>query len=199
MPTGYTAGVQDGSIKTFEQFAMQCARAFGATVLMRDDALDTPIPEAFEPSDYNAKALAKAQSDLAITEAMSAAECDAAARQEHQETCERYAKYREEERVQRERYNAMLAKVEAWTPPTSEHENMKKFMRDQLTESIRFDCGDYYANDPPLKSGSEWRAERIASLHRQISRSAESQAEEIERTKNRNKWLKQLRESLKAE
>lgn len=199
MPTGYTAGVQDGSINTFEQFAMQCARAFGATILMRDDPLDKPIPEEFEPSDYYEKALAQAQADLDSTLAMSASECEAAARQEHRETCERYAEYRENERVERERYVAMLAKVEAWTPPTSEHEGMKKFMREQLNESIKFDCGNYYANDPPMKSGSEWRTERIASLGRSVSRYVEEQAKEIERTNNRSDWVKQLRESLKGE
>lgn len=53
MPTGYTANVPDGI--TFEQFVWQCARGMGALVMMRDEPTGAPIPERFEPSDYNAK------------------------------------------------------------------------------------------------------------------------------------------------
>jgi hypothetical protein len=47
MPTGYTAPIADGM--TFEQFALGCARAFGALVTMRDEPSDAPIPERLEP------------------------------------------------------------------------------------------------------------------------------------------------------
>ena len=42
MPTGYTAIIEDDPNCTFEQYLMRCARAFGATVTMRDDPLDKP-------------------------------------------------------------------------------------------------------------------------------------------------------------
>jgi len=60
MPTGYTYPVVEGKITEFSDFALSCARAFGALITMRDDPHDTPIPETFEPSDYNAKKLAEA-------------------------------------------------------------------------------------------------------------------------------------------
>ena len=37
----------------------------------------------------------------------------------------------------RERYETMLAEVEAWQPPTPDHEELKRFMADQLRESKR--------------------------------------------------------------
>ena len=40
MPTGYTAEILNGEIKTFPEFAKKCARAFGAMIHMRDDSLD---------------------------------------------------------------------------------------------------------------------------------------------------------------
>lgn len=52
MPTGYTVGIADGKITTFEQYAMTCARAFGALVMMRDDPFDAPIPEEIKVADY---------------------------------------------------------------------------------------------------------------------------------------------------
>lgn len=48
MPTGYTADVQSGKVTDFAEYAMNCARAFGALVLMRDDPSDADIPERFE-------------------------------------------------------------------------------------------------------------------------------------------------------
>lgn len=62
MPTGYTANVHDGI--TFEQFVWQCARGMGALVTMRDEPTGAPIPERFEPSDYNAKRLQEAKDEL---------------------------------------------------------------------------------------------------------------------------------------
>lgn len=52
MPTGYTAGILDGEINTFEEFAKTCMRAFGATIHMRDE----PLSKTYEPektSDYH--------------------------------------------------------------------------------------------------------------------------------------------------
>ena len=61
MPTGYTHDIPAGI--TFRQFALNCARAFGANIAMRDDPADKPI-EVYEPSDYSAKAITKATNEL---------------------------------------------------------------------------------------------------------------------------------------
>ena len=50
MPTGYTAYVQDGVITEFADFAMKCARAFGALIDMRDESLDAEIRVQREPN-----------------------------------------------------------------------------------------------------------------------------------------------------
>ena len=45
MPTGYTAGVQDGSIKTFKDYASLCARAFTALIELRDEPFTPRLPD----------------------------------------------------------------------------------------------------------------------------------------------------------
>lgn len=65
MPTGYTAPIYEGKQITFPEFAMQCARAFGALIDMRDDPMDSPIPDAFVPDTYHARELVKAREQLA--------------------------------------------------------------------------------------------------------------------------------------
>ena len=47
MPTGYTCQIETGI--TFEQFALNCSRAFGALSNMRDDPSGTPIPNKIKP------------------------------------------------------------------------------------------------------------------------------------------------------
>ena len=59
----YTYELVDKKL-TFPQFAMRCARAFGALIEMRDDSMDAPIPDEFSPSDYHVKAKAKAEETL---------------------------------------------------------------------------------------------------------------------------------------
>jgi len=49
MPTGYTCQVQDGMITEFKEFALLCARNFGACITLRDEPLSPDIPE-FEVS-----------------------------------------------------------------------------------------------------------------------------------------------------
>jgi len=64
MPTGYSAPVLEGKIKTLPEFALLCARAFGACVNMRDDSMSADIPEEFPVSDYHSKAYKQASRKL---------------------------------------------------------------------------------------------------------------------------------------
>ncbi len=59
MPTGYTAGIIDGTTTTFQQFAKQCIRNFGATIHMRDEPSDVEYIERI-PSDFHTKAIEEA-------------------------------------------------------------------------------------------------------------------------------------------
>lgn len=196
MPTGYTADVQSGKITEFADFAMACARAFGACITMRDDPSSAAIPEEFEPSNYNSKALVDANAKLAELEAMTLDERQAAADAENAAAVKEWDDRESEREKQRGRYETMLAKVEAWTPPTTEHEGMKNFMREQLSESIRFDCGDPYGKRPEPRSTADWYADALARANNDIAYHAKAQAEEIERARKRTKWVADLRTSL---
>jgi hypothetical protein len=67
MPTGYTAAIKDGI--SFQQFAMACARAFGALVMMRDEPSSAPIPD-FQPSNFHVEHLELARAELARLQAL---------------------------------------------------------------------------------------------------------------------------------
>lgn len=119
MPTGYTASIKDGI--TFEEFALDCARAFGACITMRDDSMSKPIPDSFEPSDYHKKALAQEKSNLTRLNSMTIAEAEVVAKAEYDREIKRIKKSLRESKDLMAKYSDMMRQVEAWQPPTSEH------------------------------------------------------------------------------
>lgn len=193
MPTGYTAAIADGI--TFKQYALNCARAFGALVLMRDDPADAPIPERFEPNDYHANELQNASARLSTLRLMSPAEAEIAAQNEYDEAVARENKYAKERAELHQKYDAMLAQVVAWQAPTPDHVKYKEFMEEQIRDSIRWDCRGYSA--PPLRlSATEWLTEAIKKAEHDIEYHTKHHAEEVERTNTRNTWIKALRDAL---
>jgi len=198
MPTGYTAAIADGI--DFKTFVMQCARGMGALVMMRDEPMNAPIPERFEPSDYHAQKLDEAKERLGRLHLMVPSELESAAQQEFSEELARNREAIAEKRSLREKYKTMLDKVKAWIPPTPDHVGFKDFMIEQITKSIEFDCNDNYysANPPVLKTGQEWLSAQIAKATRDIEYHTAEHAKEVERTESRNAWLRELRASLAA-
>ena len=133
MPTGYTAAIADDI--TFDDFVMRCARGMGALVMMRDEPADAPIPERFEPSDYHLKRIAEASASLIRLAGMTEAETEQAASDAHETAVAEQAEAIHRKDMLYEKYNAMLAKVKAWKPPSDDHEGFKKFMVEQITGS----------------------------------------------------------------
>jgi hypothetical protein len=200
MPTGYTHAVADGTVTDFSTFALRCARGMGALILMRDDPMDAPIPESFEPSDFYAKALTDARERLAWLESIAAAggetvEADAA----NTKALAAWETRRAERRASGDNYRAMLTKALAWTPPTLDHVGLKDLMVQQLQESLKWDCNDTYDEQPALLTGAEWLATETSRTTRNIARYEEEVAKEVERTASRNKWLADLRVSLQPQ
>lgn len=197
MPTGYTASVQDGTVTEFREFALQCARAFGALVLMRDDPVDAPIPDSFTAdTSYHDDRIDEAKAELLRIETMTDADCYAAARAEREQWWADFEERKRKRDEARDRYEAMLSEVRSWEPPTEEHRGLKDFMAKQLTESIDFDCSSEYDKPGPFLDGADWRREKIRKARRDIEYHTKERKAEIERTESRNLWVKQLRQSL---
>ena len=194
MPTGYTAPVQSGEITDFKDFALLCARGMGALVMMRDEPLDATIPTEFQPSDYYRKQLKKARARLNDVQGWSESKAEQEAAQAYKEALGYYEERLRETSEQIARYRAMLAMVEAWSPPTADHVGLKRFMVEQLTESIRFDS--YTLSLPERFTGEQFKANEIERAQRDIAHHEQSYADDVRRTNERNAWLRELRESL---
>lgn len=198
MPTGYTAAIADDI--TFNDFAMNCARAMGALVMMRDEPTGAQIPERFEPSDYHVKAIAKAKESLLLLEAMSAAEATEKAKLAFTEETEYRNSAMQKNDDLRKKYTSMLQQVQAWEPPTQDHNGFKAFMVEQINSSIDFDCNNsyYMERNPILLSGDEWLECETAKAKKDLDYHTAENEKEIERTEARNRWVKELRDSLKG-
>lgn len=196
MPTGYTSRIADGA--TFNEFVMSCAREMDALVMTRDEPMDAPIPERFEPSDYHEKKLVEAQAELERLKKITIDEADKQAGIEFMEEWDRHEKAMQNKAELRQKYESMLAQVNAWKPPSPDHEGFKRFMAEQITDSIEFDCDErYYLENPPMRlSAADWLNKKVANAFKDINYHRKGRDEEILRTDGRNTWLKLLRESI---
>lgn len=196
MPTGYTADIEKGI--SFEQYVWGCARNFGALILMRDDPSDAPVPDKFEPASYYEEWLEKANAKLAELRSMDDAAIAAAAEQAYAAGHAADLKRAADKATLRLKYEEMLAKVEAWNPPSSDHTGLKEFMATQIRESIDFDCSTKYAAEYATKrlEPMDWYKKEITEAIRSVARYTEEREKEIDRTAGRNRWIQQLRSSV---
>lgn len=196
MPSGYTADVASGKMTDFAEYALQCARAFGALIMLRDEPLSSEIP-TFTPNTYDEEAIQQKSKELSEFLAMTedqrrqAHADDQAARKAESE------KWIAERKLTRQRYEAMLQKARQFKSPSPDHDNYAKFLVEQLEQSIKFDCStDYYDRMSEPVPFEKWEQDRLNRLSDDISYHMKQRDDEIARTKERNNWVRQLREAL---
>lgn len=196
MATGYTSDLHDGKNVTFNDFIMKCTRAMGVAIMQRDESIDVPLVDEEQPSTYHRDALGMAIAELVLLRGLSLNEW---ARREQESrtkaTKEVSASIKEAGEV-RVRYESMLAQVQAWTPPTPEHQGIKDFMVEQLTSSIQFDCSVKYLTMPSVLSAEDYRARRIAQAEKALEYHRTEWQKDQDRAASRNKWVADLRASL---
>jgi hypothetical protein len=193
MPTGYTADVADGKVTDFRTFALRCARAFGATVMQRDESLDVP-PAPRVPNPYYTEERQKAEARIRELSEMAAADAARAAEASYRAALASHEEYIKASVATHERYRAMLAQVDAWTPPTAEHAPLKRFMREQIERSDTF--GVYTPTAPERLSGAEWRAREMEHAARDLAYFTKQEREERDRCAGANAWIEALYASL---
>jgi len=203
MPTGYTAAITEGEGVTLRQFMLKCVRAMGVCIELRDAPWDAPIPKGTEPSSSEIRhegSIVRVTAEIEKLEALTDTECDAQAEEDYREALISHEKRMEEGRLQKARYEAMLAQVEAWVPPTPDHENYKKFMIDQIQESVRFDCAwldDPSRRLPPVREeGESWRELRLEAARDNLTYHQKGLAKARENQAANNAWLTALWASL---
>lgn len=200
--TGYTEIVAKNDNVSLEDFAMRCARAFGALVQFRDEPLSAPVPDVIEPDNsiylerYNR---AKAEFENFLQNPPTDDELEKEYEKYVKRQNEEVEKENERRRLLRKRYTAMLSKVYAWKPANAEaYKGLRDFMIKQLRDSIEWECKPYditYIRKSDYisyrRSGKLYE-DRMKEAYNSYTRSAAS-------AKRCNDWLQGLRKSLKED
>jgi len=204
MPSGYTAGVANGTITTLNEFARTCIRAMGVCIALRDEPQGVPIPSEISPRidhyDEQIEAAAKKITDLLQADQ---AELEKQMYEEWVMEQGTILTRRHDIIVQQGRYQALLDEVQKWEVPAEDSEqlfaNLKKFMVDQLTESIKFDCfpntlDEYYALTDQPTDVSKWLNEKLEAHRDTIKYYTKRRDEEIARAAKITALLRQFNE-----
>ena len=191
MPTGYTTDIYNGKDVSFKDFALNCARAFGACVMQRDDPADEK-PKIMPEESYHTKALKK----LGKFKKPSEIQFKAFIKKQLADN-KRIIK---EKKTLEKAYSKMIEQAAKWTPPTIEHEELKDFMIKQLVESKEWDCGvDSYECELASLSAMTYN-DYIEKTRKEyifnFKYHEEHLIKEINLIKQRNKWIEDLYNSL---
>lgn len=194
MTTGYTEILTRRDDVTFREFALLCARAFGACITMRDDQTDALPPQKFAPDSYYEKRITEAKERLSSVMAMTIEEARNASRSRHAESEREHREYLARLEKETASFAGMLAKARAWTPPTKGHEELRRFMVQQIETSI----SKIYDWRGPLLDGEAWLKKERESATADLARAEEGWADELRRVDERNAWISALYASLGA-
>lgn len=204
MPTGYTQGILDGEIQTFKEFAIKCTRSFGATIHMREDDLDKElIPRT--PSDYYLKEIERCKQTLEEARVVPDDELVSERKTEIEASIQSMLKSVDEKNFNKTKLEKMLLEAQRYEPPTEEHVGIKRFMIEQLSETIKHDCDIEYYESRIIElnlelqniSAEKIRKNMIESAQESLEYANKRYKEEIEGCKKANLWVKYFVESIK--
>jgi hypothetical protein len=165
--------------------------------MMRDDPLDAPIPERFEPTEFYQRSLNEARAEVQRLEKLNASQRTAEGEGLKRDAIVRNQQWLAKDLVTNARLNQMIERVNEWTPPSGEHEELKTFMLQQLTTSIEnTEHIERALAEAKSKAAGQFFADALTNARRRVMYSTEEQQKETQRVEGRNQWLAQLRASV---
>lgn len=200
MPTGYTCRIIDSKKPlTLHQYALLCARAFGACVEMRDDSLDVPIPEdGFKVSSYHQDEKIKAKRRLSKLLKMTPKQIAAFNAREKVKAIKSYERIIKKYEQEDKRLNDMRAQVMRWSPDEGLRP-LKNFMLQQIDVSLN-GPSQYAQNGlASAKAKNDYYTDAVEQAKNNIQYHDKHYQDDVRRNDERNQWLRSLRNSLPAE
>jgi vacuolar-type H+-ATPase subunit I/STV1 len=199
MPTGYTAGILDGSTPDFKTFALECSRAFGASMHMRDEPMGIPYKQQV-PSDYHKEKIADAEASLAELASMSDKALINTEREQLTASRIQYVKSQEEQIEKSAKLKAFLSEAENFKSPTPEHVGLRDFMIQQLKDTIKWDGESTFYLEKIAEidqsliilNATEIRLKRQKSINWDLDYHLENYRKEVKRCQEANEWMQKL-------
>ena len=144
MPTGYTAGIIDGTTKDFKEYAKHCERAF--TIHLRDEPFHSEYKPR-TPSDHHTKAITKAKETLKEIEVLEYTTIVERERLRLLDSLKYHKEGIEKNKQTKAKLDKFLLEAKAFKAPTEKHKGIAEFMVTQIEETIKFDCNNTYHKD----------------------------------------------------
>jgi len=192
MPTGHTSHILEGC--SFKTFAESCA----LSIVSYDESKLVK----HELNDFYPKKLKEAQKIMKKYNAFSDDDWKVAFEFDRNKQIHDFQACIDQWDKKRSQYEAMLIQVNAWIPPTTKHQYLKKYMIDQITGSINYDCpkDNTFYKDKIAQVAKltldQYKTQIITELKRDISRYAQQIAEELKGKTERDLYIDQLEASL---
>lgn len=202
MPTRYTSYIKDGKITSGKEFLKLCTRAFGVAIDLKDESLDVPTPNHFEPHSYYEKAYKDSLVSREKAYSMTLEEIKEDIISKYNDNKGRAEKILEEYKDEDKKYLKVREEVEKWTPPTPEHENLKKFCLEQIDMSLNTTLYEWCEKDinKELDTSNDTIKKYIDILRdnadEKLKRAYKNWQEELRRAEEKNLWMKQFLDSL---
>ena len=186
MPTGYTSKIESG--QTFEDFVMHCS-----TAMLYDTSV---VPEVFTVGKHHVNRLNEAIAHREELISLTPEKAEELAEEDYRNLLAYFDSAILERTSLKEKYDAMLTKVNAWVPPSPEHVQFHEYMKQQIQSSIKSDCSTDYFSPPEKLSGPEWLAQQIKRADSDIRYHAKELEKETIEAQQNTKWFGELRASL---
>lgn len=202
MPTGYTSYIKDGKITSGKEFLKLCTRAFGIAVDLKDESLDVPTPNHFEPHPYYEKAYKDSLVSREKAYSMTLEEVKEDIISKYNDNKGMAEKILEKYKDEDKKYLKVRKEVEKWIPPTPEHENLKKFCLEQIDMSLNTSLYEWCEEDinKELDTSDDTVRKYIDNLKdyadEKLKRAYKNWQEELRRVEEKNLWMKQFLDSL---
>lgn len=200
MPNGYTAGVQDGTVTDLREFLERVGRGMSMAIMQRDSDPREPV-KLREVSKYESERVEKAAAERERYERMTLVEAEREAKAELLEGVRAHNEAVKANKVERDRYDAMIAKVEAWRPdPVVQY--VKDKALEWLRESREWDTQekdvDVYPRlpHPADFAPSVWLESKRKHAKEEFDRAVKSYQEEVERVAGFNLHIEAFHRSL---
>ena len=202
MPTGYTAYIKDGDITTGKEFLKLCTRAFGIAIDLKDEPLLVHTPTHYEPNLYYKNDYEETAKVRDKMRQLTFEEAKQRIIDKYNEDIASAKKSLEKYKAEDEKYLKVKNEVETWIPPTSEHEELKKFALNQIDISMNTDyckyCEEELNKELDISDDAVWKYINDINdfYEKDTERAYQRWQEELKRVAEKNKWMEQFLDSL---
>lgn len=193
MPSGFTYKVKDGTITDYKEFLKDSLPMYFHWIKKNESG----VFEVEKPYSSRSEELKYSVDKLKALKKMTVKEKEEAVQKQYEKSLNEYKKTKETILIEKKRYKDILSEVKKWKVGKSCY-SFKKYMINQLTESLEFDCnGSYYKNEPKKQDKDEWFNMMLDIYKKEIKYYKECINKEKEDYKEVKSLLKDFIKSIK--